>query len=87
MEKNGWIKVRRGDGWTENPTAPTSRCFDALPLADTVDPKGVDADIGVGRLLRGGSGVDSAHFCRPAMRFGRNPDYRSFYLGFRVALD
>jgi formylglycine-generating enzyme required for sulfatase activity len=38
------------------------------------------------RMLRGGSWEISAGGCRSAYRFRRLPDYRNFFIGFRVCL-
>jgi len=37
------------------------------------------------RVVRGGSWYSNAGFCRPARRFRFAPEFRHFYLGFRVA--
>jgi formylglycine-generating enzyme required for sulfatase activity len=39
-----------------------------------------------GRVFRGGSWDFPSWFCRAAYRFGYEPNYRYFHLGFRVAL-
>jgi formylglycine-generating enzyme required for sulfatase activity len=36
------------------------------------------------RVLRGGSWIHNPWNCRSAYRFNFNPDYRDFYIGFRV---
>jgi formylglycine-generating enzyme required for sulfatase activity len=36
------------------------------------------------RVLRGGSWLDVPSFCRSAVRYNYNPEYRSYYVGFRV---
>ena len=41
---------------------------------------------GGGRVLRGGSFFDDAVFCRCAHRLHDHPEYRSGYIGFRLAL-
>ncbi len=47
------------------------------------DPQG--AAVGEYRVLRGGSWNLNAIFARSADRFSLRPDFRSYYLGFRVA--
>jgi len=47
------------------------------------DPKGPLS--GSFRVLRGGSWLNPAGFCRSAHRDGRFPDYRNLNLGFRVS--
>jgi hypothetical protein len=37
------------------------------------------------RVLRGGSWINYANFCRVASRNGYYPSYTSYYIGFRVA--
>ena len=49
-----------------------------------VDPRGPLR--GSGRVSRGGGWIDSARFCRSAIRSGYGPGYRGIDLGFRVAL-
>ncbi|MDA0841450.1 MAG: formylglycine-generating enzyme family protein, partial [Planctomycetota bacterium] len=49
-----------------------------------VDPTGPTA--GEGRVLRGGSWLSSAGYCRSAFRSGYGPGGRDGILGFRVAL-
>jgi formylglycine-generating enzyme required for sulfatase activity len=51
---------------------------DVEPPAPTIDPK-------IHRVLRGGSFNDEASYIRAAYRHTDDPDYRSSYLGFRVA--
>jgi len=47
------------------------------------DPTGPTA--GSGRVFRGGGWVSDAGYCRSAYRLGAAPEYRDYYLGFRVA--
>jgi len=47
------------------------------------DPSGPDT--GGRRVVRGGSWIDFAGFCRSAQRFLRVPGYRGHFLGFRLA--
>ena len=42
--------------------------------------------IGLNRVFPGGSWFDYAWYCRVAYRYGRNPGYRNYYLGLRLAL-
>ncbi len=49
------------------------------------DPTGPSK--GLYRVNRGGSSLFPARYCRSAQRLYYPPDYRSYYLGFRVALD
>jgi formylglycine-generating enzyme required for sulfatase activity len=41
--------------------------------------------VGTPRVIRGGCWGDTAHGVRASYRNGYNPDYRSFFLGFRLA--
>jgi len=50
----------------------------------TRDPLGPSS--GSSRVRRGGSWNYLARYCRSAGRFGRTPDYRSYYGGFRIVL-
>jgi formylglycine-generating enzyme required for sulfatase activity len=56
----------------------------AGPDAATIDPTGPAT--GTGRALRGGSWADGPAFCRAAARRQQAPEYRSFEIGFRVAV-
>jgi formylglycine-generating enzyme required for sulfatase activity len=47
------------------------------------DPTGDES--GSGRVLRGGSWSSNAAYCRSAYRYGDSPDFRYYFLGFRVA--
>jgi len=49
------------------------------------DPQGPDS--GSYRVLRGGSWSLSPQFCRSALRTRYTPDFRIYYIGFRVAVD
>ncbi|MGO8749332.1 MAG: formylglycine-generating enzyme family protein [Thermoguttaceae bacterium] len=51
------------------------------PTDDPMGPPG-----GSYRVSRGGCWSDPAWRCRSALRFGREPGIRSYYLGFRVSL-
>gem|GEM_PF-2290101 len=53
------------------------------PSAICGDPRG--ASSGADRVLRGGSWSNSASSCRSANRYWSTPDYRYYYLGFRLA--
>ena len=60
-------------------------------VAGTREPIEKTSDIGDSeedayRVIRGGSWFNSAGRCRAAYRFGWRPDYRDWYLGFRVCL-
>ena len=48
------------------------------------DPQGPPT--GSDRVVRGGDWVISAHYCRSAQRYGYNPPYRYYRIGFRVVL-
>jgi formylglycine-generating enzyme required for sulfatase activity len=56
----------------------------ALPAKPVQDPVGA-AD-GIDRVVRGGSWHSPPDFCRAAHRAWSNPDERSQFIGFRVAL-
>ena len=58
--------------------------YDDYPSGTVTDPVGPNG--GWGRVCRGGSWGDSAQFCRSALRYGGEPDYRISNLGFRVLL-
>jgi len=49
-----------------------------------VDPQGPGE--GQSRVLRGGSWYFSAGNCRSAYRFGSIPDYRNYFIGFRIVV-
>ena len=49
-----------------------------------VNPKG--ASSGQSRVLRGGSWISIAQYCRPSNRSGNLPDGRFYFLGFRLVL-
>ena len=49
----------------------------------TIDPAGPSD--GRDRVCRGGSWYDDAWYCRSAIRDGSEPDFRDFWLGFRLA--
>jgi len=51
-------------------------------LPGGIDPQGPAK--GMGRVIRGGSWVDPANFCRSADRSRGKPDYRSTDVGFRL---
>ncbi len=53
-------------------------------VSPTDDPKGPDS--GSGRVHRGGGWNSGAGWCQSASRWAYTPGYRSFPLGFRVAL-
>ena len=61
-------------------------CFDWYidKLSGGVNPQG--AQTGSSRVYRGGSWDYYGRSCRSANRFGHDPDFRYFNLGFRVAL-
>ena len=52
------------------------------PSSSVTDPTG--AASGSLRVYRGGSWNFNSDYCRSAIRFRRAPDFRNFYLGFRV---
>ncbi|MDR1810496.1 MAG: SUMF1/EgtB/PvdO family nonheme iron enzyme [Prevotella sp.] len=57
--------------------------FGSYGSEEQTNPQG--AASGSNRVLRGGSWFVHDRFCRSANRFKRNPDYRDFYYGFRLA--
>ena len=52
------------------------------PSGSATDPKGPSG--GSIRVIRGGCWLNSAWFCRSAIRLWNAPDYRNFYVGFRL---
>jgi len=48
------------------------------------NPKGPSS--GSNRVLRGGSWINFAQYCRASFRFFNLPDYRFYFLGFRLVL-
>jgi formylglycine-generating enzyme required for sulfatase activity len=64
------------DTWTEH-----------LGIEDVIDPRQTSATYTVSaRVIRGGSWGDDGRDVRSADRGGNEPDFRNFYLGFRLAL-
>ena len=59
--------------------------FGDYPTDPQNDPTG--AATGTLRVLRGGAFVYGPKHCRCAFRGRNNPEFRNFYIGFRVALD
>ncbi|MCC5877045.1 MAG: SUMF1/EgtB/PvdO family nonheme iron enzyme, partial [Candidatus Sumerlaeia bacterium] len=57
---------------------------DKLPGGNVTDPVGPSS--GSGRVVRGGSWINSALYCRSAIRFRDTPSNRNFSSGFRLAL-
>ena len=57
--------------------------YAAYPDVEAVDPVGPES--GSDRVFRGGSWYSSARYCRAAYRGGYSPDFRNYYLGFRLA--
>jgi formylglycine-generating enzyme required for sulfatase activity len=49
------------------------------------DPRG--ASFGSEKVIRGGSWAGSPDFCRNAIRHRYSPDFKSSYIGFRLAID
>ncbi|RWX47184.1 Formylglycine-generating enzyme, required for sulfatase activity, contains SUMF1/FGE domain [Candidatus Electrothrix marina] len=57
--------------------------FGDYPTDPVIDPVGPPD--GRNRVCRGGSWDDRARYCRSALRYGREPDDRDDWLGFRLA--
>ena len=60
-------------------------CWDwygTYPSSAQTNPTGPST--GSFRVLRGGSWIFSAGYCRSALRFGSYPDNRYYYVGFRL---
>lgn len=57
--------------------------YGAYPAGPLIDPTGPVS--GARRVIRGGSWIDYASFCRSAKRFDQAPTSQSEYIGFRVA--
>lgn len=49
------------------------------------DPRGPSS--GVDKVIRGGSWAGSPSFCRNSIRYRYPPDFKSAFIGFRLALD
>ena len=49
------------------------------------DPRGPSS--GIERVIRGGSWAGSPDFCRNSLRFRYLPEFKSSFIGFRLALD
>ena len=49
------------------------------------DPRGPSS--GVDKVIRGGSWAGSPNFCRNSIRYHYPPDFKSAFIGFRLALD
>ncbi len=60
------------DHWHDN--------YEGAPTDGSAWIEGGDSN---GRLLRGGSWYSNPWFCRSAYRFGGDPDFRSYVIGFR----
>ena len=56
--------------------------FADYPAGEVIDPTG-PAD-GKQRVLRGGAFVYGPKHCRSAFRGRNDPEFRNFYIGFRV---
>ena len=56
--------------------------FAKYPTGDVIDPTGPSR--GKQRVLRGGAFVYGPKHCRSAFRGRNDPDFRNFYIGFRV---
>ena len=71
MHGNVWEWCQ--DWWSSN-----------LPGGSVTDPKG--ASTGSNRVVRGGSWYDDAWYCRSARRYEEDPEFRNYFIGFRVVL-
>ena len=63
--------------------------YTGYPPAASTDPQGPDGGEGWFdplRVVRGGTGLHDADYCRSARRVGIDPSNRTYILGFRVAL-
>ena len=58
--------------------------YDDYPESAVLDPQGPMT--GWNRVLRGGSWIHDANYCRSACRISAGPSIRNDYIGFRVAL-
>jgi len=57
--------------------------YGAYSAGNATDPTGPSK--GSARVLRGGGWVNSSDYCRSSDRYGSDPGYRYYYVGFRVA--
>jgi len=58
---------------------------DSYAKASNVDPTGPDS--GKAPVVRGGGCINNPLYCRSSFRYGMNPDFRDFAIGFRVSVD
>ena len=58
--------------------------YAAYPKQSVTDPRG--PEVGSSCVNRGGSCYSVAASCRSAYRFGDDPSYRNYWIGFRLAL-
>ncbi|MBX3746677.1 MAG: formylglycine-generating enzyme family protein [Verrucomicrobiae bacterium] len=71
MHGNVWEWCR--DGWS------------SYGAEEVVDPEHDPAEDGANRVVRGGSWIDRARDCRAAFRSLRDPGFRDYFRGFRLA--